>query len=197
MAGKGNNDPRTMNHSLEHAQAGDGFRKDIPLPFGLWTLSTGATLGTATDPAREAGGNRTILNFKTGSTGVATCTMDMPGEYATGEREVKLRLMALQTGSTDAITLTGTIFAIAPNGAEKGPFTKTFKVTADRTTSQLAQFDFTNMKDAAGKKIEPRDALTIRVSTGSTNPTDDVQIHGAGLTIRTNANLTNKDWRHG
>lgn len=193
MGGKGN--PQAgINHTIGTGRIGDGYRADYPLQLGSGMVSTGATLGTATTPVRDVNANQARILWAAADEAALMFAFRLPGEFSDTARDLVVVADMLETGGTDTITMTATIYTRKVGGAVQGPFTATAVLTKSGTNPEEVIFNFENAEDASGDKIEPGDDITLTIAPGA-HGTDAASLYGASVRLKRNSALTNLDHR--
>lgn len=189
MAGQSNNDSRTLLRTIDQIRNGRGYRRDIVLQNGAGFNADGTSLATV------AASNMLNVAWAASDDTARVWQFPMPGDFATETRELSIGADIIG-GLNDTVTMTCTIYAKAVGGVVKGPFTSSVAMTPGATVSEELVFDFTNAVDSQGRKLDPRDTITVRL-TPSTHDNDDLTLYSLRGTIRSNLALTDMTARSG
>lgn len=190
---------KDVNDTIEQAIPGKGFWEDPILPLNAWSDSNAQTLTSGTTPTRTVSGNEQVLTWAAGVVAAVKTSFQIPPHLAKGSisaagvqgATLKLFVAALTGGTTDAITLTATVYARSPAGAQKGPFVATKLLTSGGANPQEAILDLSCVSGANFTKIEPGDTLNIAIAP-SAHGTDNLVVSKIAVGFRRNASNTNK-----
>lgn len=183
-----------LNEMRENSRTNEGVRVDIAAgDFLAWRNSSLLILTAGTTPIIEVSTNEGRIRWAASDSAAIFTVCKVPGNFSDVHKELVYIGKFLETGGTDTIVVTMTIYARAAGGALKGPFTATATLTKSGTNPQELIFDFAEQA-ASLLYILPDDELTVSI-TPSAHTTDALTFYGGQFRLRENAALTNANDR--
>lgn len=185
-------------HTLidEAPPSSPGYWDDMPFTLATLKTSSDLTLTAATNPTITRSGNRSLITWAAGDTAAVSLSgWVLPRCHAMGSLDrttrrdggaLRVQVDVLQTGTTDTPTLTATLYARTPGGAQKGPFTATATPTKGGTVPERLTLDFTCARDSGGNRIEPGDTIEELTIAPATHGTDSLIMTGMIIQHRRN-----------
>jgi hypothetical protein len=183
-----------------------GFYQDYPLaPIVNGRSSAGLVLTAGTNPIVAKVGNVWTVSWAATDTSTLVLPWTVPNEFNDRTKEFTVWALFGKTGTTDAVTITPTMYTRGQYGAEKAiPMvtsrvyptastytdgTTTFIIPAATTTAPIACcMNFTPAATQAAPYIAGGDALTLNLAVG-THGTDGINLYGLWVRLNRFGNL--------
>lgn len=186
-----------LNELIQRSDHTPGYWDEMPIPIHAMRTSSAGNLTNATNPTVTVSSNQTRITWAALDTAAALVGgLQLPrnlqnmtkSDDGTGVGPwIVVDALLRQSGTTDTITMTTTIYTRAPSGAQKGPFTSTAVLTKNPTNPGRVSFSFKASKDASGNRMAEGDTIESLTIAPGTHNNDPVILSGLSLRYKANA----------